>query len=49
MGLTGRVTRKDAVGGIQDFIKRVSANNHGIKILAIALMAHGEENDKWVF
>ena len=46
MGLTGRVTRNDAIGGIQDFIQSVSADNHGIKILAIALMAHGRENDK---
>ena len=47
-GLKGKVSKKETVGQIDDFIKSVPVGTHDIKIVAIALMAHGDENDWWV-
>ena len=45
IGLNGEVTKNETVKAIDDFMSKVPAVNHGIKIIVIALMAHGAKND----
>ena len=46
--LNGFVSKQTVVGAIKKFIRSVPASNHGIKMFAIVLMAHGKENDWYV-
>ena len=46
--LNGFVSKQTVVGAIKKFIRSVPASNHGIKMFAIVLMAHGGENDWYV-
>ena len=45
--LNGFVSQQTVVGAIKEFIRSVPALNHGIKMFAIVLMAHGK-NDWYV-
>jgi len=44
--LNGRVTKDNVQKAIEQFVQNTPTSNHGIKILAIVLMAHGGE-DGW--
>ena len=43
--LNGHVTENNVQNAIEQFVRDTPNSNHGIKILAIVLMAHGGEGD----
>ena len=43
--LNGYVTKENVQNAIEQFVRDTPNSNHGIKILAIVLMAHGGEGD----
>ena len=43
--LSGDVKKDSAVNAVKEFVKNMPETPHNIKIIAFALMGHGNEND----